>query len=372
MTDPFELARAEQLVIGYSARWYDEPLEYLVVEEEFDGPLVNPDTGAESRTFRLGGKIDAIVRDRRNDRVLIVEHKTSSEDLDAGSVFWRRTRMNQQISTYLVGARALGFEPWGILYDVLAKPLLRQSQVPLVDADGLKIVHDATGARVRTKDGKKWRETASSADGYILQTRPETLDEYRSRVTEAIAEDPMRYYVRGDVLRLEAEEREASFDAWQTAANVREGRNANRYPRNPDACVRYGSPCGFFAVCTGESSLEDPTRYQRVDNPHSELSSDRAHRLPLLTVSEMSAARACDRLHHLRYDLGYVSVVDSDAQRFGTLVHLGLEAWSRGMKDRLQESDCVALALEAMRAPPKARPGLAKTSGVPTREGVVL
>jgi hypothetical protein len=45
----------------------------------------------------------------------------------------------------------------------------------------------------------------------------------------------------------------------------------NRHPRNPDACMRYGRVCEFFAVCSGEAQLTDPTRYERVDNPHPEL-----------------------------------------------------------------------------------------------------
>lgn len=361
-TDPFELARAEVMLIGYSAHWYDAPLKWLAVEEEFDGALLNPETGAESRTFRLGGKIDGIVLDLRSNEISNVERKTSSEDVTQGSVFWKRTRMNAQISTYLVGSRILGYEPQRTLYDVLGKPGIRPSQVPLVDEGGVKIVIDASGTRVRTKDGKKWRETGDSSQGYTLQTRPETVDEYRARLVETISEDPSRYFVRGDVVRLEAEEKEAAYDSWQTAAKIRESRRAGRFPRNPDACLRYGSPCSFFGVCSGESMLDDPTKFARIENVHSELDGARQHRLPLLTNSEMAAARACDRLHHFRYDLGYVSADDSHNLRFGTLVHAGLEEWSRSMMVSATENECVERAIEAMRAPPRARPGLMKTT----------
>lgn len=363
--DPFELARAEVMVTGYSTMWYDAPYEWLAVEQEFDGPLRNPETGAESRTFRLGGKIDGIVRDLRTSRILNVERKTSSEDIAEGSIYWKRTRMNAQISTYLVGARVLGYEPDDTLYDVLGKPGIRPSAVPLVDNLGVKIVFGADGVRVRTKDGKKWRETSDTAQGYVLQIRPETVDEFRARLVETISTDPARYFVRGNVVRLEAEETEAAYDSWQQAANIREGRRANRYPRNPDACLRYGSPCSFFGVCTGESSLDDPMKFARVDNPHSELDGEVKHRLPLLTNSEMAAARACDRLHHFRYDLGYVSVDDTHAQRFGTLVHAGLEAWSLAMMQKAPELECLERALAAMNAQPKARPGLAKITAAP-------
>jgi hypothetical protein len=61
-SDPFDLARAEALLIGYHFRWFAEPFEVLAVEKEFVSPLVNPDTGRASRTWMRGGKIDALAR----------------------------------------------------------------------------------------------------------------------------------------------------------------------------------------------------------------------------------------------------------------------------------------------------------------------
>lgn len=61
-SDPFELAKARELMRGYHARWMHEPLTVLAVESEFAAPLVNPETGKPSQTWELGGKIDALVR----------------------------------------------------------------------------------------------------------------------------------------------------------------------------------------------------------------------------------------------------------------------------------------------------------------------
>src|SRR5579863_586579 len=103
--DPFELARAEEMLTGYSARWFDEPLEVLAVELEFDVPLVNPETGAASKTFRRGGKLDVLVRRTDDARLLVMDAKTSSEDISAGSFFWKRLILNTQASGYLNAAR---------------------------------------------------------------------------------------------------------------------------------------------------------------------------------------------------------------------------------------------------------------------------
>jgi uncharacterized membrane protein YhfC len=49
--------------------------------------------------------------------------------------------------------------------------------------------------------------------------------------------------------------------------------------------------------------------------------------LELITTSRLKAYRACPRLHHNRYDLGIRPAEQAEALTFGTLGHVGLEAW---------------------------------------------
>ncbi len=49
------------MVTGYHARWAGAGVKFLWVEKEWKMPLVNPDTGAASRSFCLGGKTDGLV-----------------------------------------------------------------------------------------------------------------------------------------------------------------------------------------------------------------------------------------------------------------------------------------------------------------------
>jgi hypothetical protein len=189
-----------------------------------------------------------------------------------GSVYLQTLTMNSQVSTYYAGAKALGHDVQGCIYDVVKKPAIRPSQIPITDEQGTKIVLDANGARVRTKDGKKWRETGSTADGYVLQTRLETPDEYEARLIEDVAADPDRYYQRGEVVRLEAEEREHALDVWQLTQTMREADRLGAYPRNSDACRRFGRLCSYWEVCIGVASLEDASRFVRLENVHAELS----------------------------------------------------------------------------------------------------
>lgn len=267
----FEAAKVRVMLRGYDARWSHERARFVVVgvEHEFRAPLRNPLTGAASRTYDLGGKVDVLLEHG------IVEHKTTSSDIGVGSTYWRKLAMNSQVSTYFAGARALGVEPVVCVYDVLRKPGQRPSQVPVKDDSGFKVVLDANGERVYCKNigkaGPKPRETADAALGYVLQTRPETVEEYEARISEDIAAHPDKYYQRGEVVRLENEEREAALDAWQITQLMRESAATGAHPRNADACERFGGMCSFFEVCTGTATLEDAARFVRVENVHQEL-----------------------------------------------------------------------------------------------------
>jgi len=248
--DPFEAAMARALITGYDARWGDQTFKVLAVEAEFYTPLVNPETGAASRSWQLAGKIDVLVQDE-HDRVLSIEHKTSSEDITPGSQYWKRLRLDGQVSVYFKGAKALGYDIEECLYDVIGKPQQRPLKATPVEN------------RKFTKDGKLYAN---------LREFDETPEEYFARIANAIGEDPTRYFARGSVVRLEAEMDEAMFDIWAIAQQLRSGMTADRFPRNPDACVSYGRTCPYFGVCSGESSLDDPLLFKKLNSVHPELS----------------------------------------------------------------------------------------------------
>lgn len=248
--DEYETAKVRVMLRGYDARWGNEHHDEVVgVEQEFRAPLVNPKTGAASRTYELAGKLDVLLHRR------FVEHKTTSSDIGMGSVYWRALTLDSQVSTYYAGARALGHEVDGCLYDVIRKPALRPLKATPVES------------RKYTKDGRLYAAQRES---------DETPAEYELRLAEEVCANPDKYYQRGEVVRLEAEEREAQLDAWQLTRAMREDELAGRHPRNADACQRYGRVCPFFDFCCGTARLEDTSRFERVDNVHPELSAEAA------------------------------------------------------------------------------------------------
>lgn len=119
--DEYELARLEALMEGYHWRWHDEPWHVVAVETEFRAPLRNPLTRRPSKSLRLGGKIDGVLA-TDGGQLWLTELKTSTEDITPGSAYWRRLRLDGQISVYYDGAAALGYEVVGCLYDVARRP----------------------------------------------------------------------------------------------------------------------------------------------------------------------------------------------------------------------------------------------------------
>lgn len=264
-------------------------------------------------------------------KIYLWETKTTSEDLGPGSTFWKRTILDPQLSLYLPALRTMGHDPRGCIYDVLRKPAQQPGTVPILDAQGLKIVLDTSGKRVTTKAGK-WRQTGDADAGYVLQSRPETPEEYGLRCLEAIAENPDRYYSRGIVVRLESDEREAAVDTWNTATQMREARRLNVYPRNPDSCVSWGRECDYLNVCAGMASLDDPLFFRFEEDVHEELAEDGAtlsDDLNLLTQSAMRCYRSCPRKFQIRYMLRIRPIKKAETLTTGHSVHAALDVFRR-------------------------------------------
>lgn len=248
--DDYERVKAEALMVGYHARWIDAGLRYVAVEVQFKTRLTNPESGRSSPGWRLAGKLDAVVLDA-NGRTLLMEHKTCSEDLSPGCDYLTRLRLDTQISIYWAGARTLGHQVQGCLYDVIRKPGLRPLMATPVES-------------------RKYR-----ADGALYASQrscDESSAQYRARLLEDIAARPDSYYVRAEVTRLEDELREHQAETWQTVESLTRDLRDGRAARNPEACRQYGRLCAFFEHCsTGRPLSEDP-RFTRSFDPHPELS----------------------------------------------------------------------------------------------------
>ena len=79
--DPYDLARLTALLCAYDARWQSWACgtEVLAVEKAFEYELANPVSGQIAQTWRVAGKIDALLR-LSDGRVAILEHKCLAGD----------------------------------------------------------------------------------------------------------------------------------------------------------------------------------------------------------------------------------------------------------------------------------------------------
>lgn len=283
--DAFELERLAAVLDGYHLRWWGAPYMVLAVEQQFRVPLFAPD--GEPSALDQGGKMDAVVQDQRDGRVLVQEHKFTEQDVSPGSPYWIRLRIDGQVSIYIDGAASFGYDVAGCLYDVISKPGLKPLRATPVEereytkAKGCKECGGKVAAGVQGRGavdgapcahcgGTGWSEPSRLYARF--READETPAEFGDRCRAAIAENPEKFYQRAPIVRFGSELDTARADLWSTAAQIEWSRRTGSHPRNDSACAfMYGRPCSFLPVCTGEASVHDSTRYRIRDSAHPEL-----------------------------------------------------------------------------------------------------
>jgi hypothetical protein len=250
VTDPYDQALVAAMFDAHQRRYANQPMEVVASEQTFDLPLVNPRTGAPSTVWRFAGKTDRIVR-LPDGRIALMEYKTTVRDFAPGADYWLALHMDQQISLYVIAARALGFDVQTILYDVTRRPLLR----PL----------KATPAESRkyTKDGRLY---AAQRDV------DESPEEYAERVAYDIADRPDYYFARIEIARLDQDLEECASELWQQQIAIRAAQKSGSWYRNPGACFEYNGGCEYLPICLSQDlGGSVPGGFVRLGDVHPEL-----------------------------------------------------------------------------------------------------
>jgi hypothetical protein len=201
---------------GYVGYWTDETgRDRMIDVERTDVPFRITIEG-----IQVQGELDGVGVRRDTGKRVIIEHKTSSEDISTGSAYWQKvSATDAQVSIYLAASAQKGWGQTEVLYDVLWKPRLR-----------LK--------------------------------KDETEQEFEGRVLEDIANAPEKYYQRATVVRLEYEHDAHFRDLVGTVHLMQAARAMGPHvPRNVDSCFKWGSPCEFWAVCGGGADISDDTLF---------------------------------------------------------------------------------------------------------------
>lgn len=250
--DPYDTAMVAAMVAVHQERYAGTTLEVVATELAFDLPLINPDTGAPSKLWRVAGKIDRIYR-LPSGILAVQDYKTTTDDITPGSDFWLRLQLDQQMSIYVLAARALGHDVQTILYDVTKRPLHRPLMATPPDKVKLKA------------DGTPYANT---------RLTDETPVEFVVRVATAMREEPDRYFARHEIARLDADLAETQGEIWSQQMAMREAQRSGRWWRNPGACVTHFH-CAYLSVC-GQKITSNPESvppgFRVLPDVHPELS----------------------------------------------------------------------------------------------------
>ena len=245
----------------------------LATELAFRVPIMGA-RGGRVRGWKYAGKIDGIIR-RKDGSVLIDELKTTSQDIAPSNHFWQRLHIDSQIAGYFWAAMHLGFQPAAVQYDVIRKPDLTIHDVPMLDEDGLKIVHDAGGARVKTQQGK-WRQTGDKALGLVMQTRQETPDEHGTRIACTLRHKPENHFARTEVAMTSVQLDEWMQGLYKTKLDICRCAKSGFWPRHDSACNF--PPCQYRDICFNRyAGAVPPAGFVTVKNVHPELQEEETH-----------------------------------------------------------------------------------------------
>lgn len=312
-------AKVRGLLFGYDQHWGPgNRYETISVEEVFHLPVINPDTGRSSRTFTQAGKFDGIVSlDGRN---LLLEHKSTSEEIaDQDAEYWRILQIDAQVSAYCLANWQQGRKLEGTLYDVIKKPGIRPKQLDKATQKAI----------VAHKEYCSYPVSPAIALSIANGQDRECNTLYELRLARDTVENPNKYFQRRNIPRLDSEVLEYSKELWDVGQSLIHARAEEAHYRNSGACRTYNTPCEFLGICSGYDT-PDSAKWSRKENVHSELPIlGQQNGRDVLSHSRLKTFQTCRRKHFYKYELGIkrVDEEEREALYFGSLLHLGLEAW---------------------------------------------
>ena len=242
---------ATAMMTAYAKRYAADDIEAVALERGFEGPIVNPATGAASRSFVLAGKVDGVIR--IGGEYFILEHKTAAQvDGDYLEKLW--TDFQITIYAHYI-EQTMGIPITGILYNVLVKAKLQQGK----------------GETEEEFQERRAELLAKSKTGKTTAKRkqPESDEDFQQRMAEKYADPSMFHremlYLsrdRFDILRSEL---------WELTQAFLDARRRGVFYQNTAFCFNYQRPCPYFPLCRSNGNPNVIENfYQRVA-PNEEL-----------------------------------------------------------------------------------------------------
>lgn len=248
----WHLARA--MMNGYATRYATEDFEIVALERTFEGKIVNPGTGACSRSLTIAGKVDGIIRRGREHYIL--EHKTASQvDADYLEKLWT----DLQITLYAhYIEQTLGIRVAGVIYNVLVKAKLQQGK----------------GETECEFEARRAELLAKSKTGKSSATRklPEPDEAFQDRLAAKYSEPDMFYR---EALYISRDQFDAMrSDLWELTQQFLDCRRRDAFCRNTSHCFANHRTCAYFPLCRSNGSENVVANFYEIKPPHEELRTD--------------------------------------------------------------------------------------------------
>lgn len=201
---------------AYQKTYPLEDFEVISVEEQFEGPIVNPSTGKPSKTFVLAGKMDAEVL-LPEEGLHVLEHKSTSVlDKDYLDLLWTDFQ-SLLYSLYLGRKRETRVK--GIIYNILQKP------------------------RANTKDIDGW---------YAKENR----------------------FHREYLVFSDNDYRRVESQLWALTQQLLYAQRTGTWIQNTRQCFVYHRKCPYYQICKSDDNPLVIENYYEHKPAHSELNTD--------------------------------------------------------------------------------------------------
>ena len=259
-----------------------------MIESVVSLPVINPETGGVSRSFRYMGKVDRV-----DGRRLIDWKSTSDPDR-----FIREKRIGLQPYLYALALQAAGIEIDEIEYRLVTVPTIR----------------------LCGKDEKAAVEQPEPPEYF-----------YEKRCIEWLESNPMN--LREHVLILNPGRIDKARQLlWDCGKRVLDCRQRATWLPNEFACFTWNQPCEYIGLCELIADGVDhaPTinaEFESCDRHPEIKQNDRS----VLTASSIALLRLCEAKYFWHYELGIRPRLDYfEARWIGSAMHVGLEAVGKG------------------------------------------
>ena len=234
------------LLTGYAVRWADDNFHTgtrPLAERRVRVPVLDADNKPDPELL-LEAAMDVEAWDDQGRR-LLVEHKTTTQDLQAAA-YWKRIENSLQASTYFYVAAQLGAPVQYLIWDAIRAPRMKRALATPIERREFYVRGDAKG---RPKPGTRLADEDPAA--------------FEARVLESVVEDPEAHFQRRTFTRTEAQLYRAQCDLWSTGRLMLDViARGGAAPRIEDSCDKYGRPCDYKPACWGGADLADPKLYR--------------------------------------------------------------------------------------------------------------